>query len=229
MRFFKIAVSLLASLIFLNFYKILKNFRRQWEGRSVADILGVAAAEATEKDLEKLTDAELMQLFLAAPAPSLTSLQGEYRAKNAGTGAHRTVAEVITNHVFGFGTGDWIGKAFRPLDSNRGEGYNLFVTRDKSGQEVVERIKKMETYVGPSDLDGKDSYHLEYAPHNPLTFSPALSAHFMHDEVRQINEHLFVCMGYSTQQWASFLSPGGGTLNPAPFILIGPPAEWVGI
>jgi len=170
-----------------------------------------------------------MQLFYAARAPSFETMRGEFRAKIAGSGAHRNVAETITHHVFGFGTGNWTGKAFRPLGKNKGEGYNLFVKRDKAGSEVVERLKKMDTHIGKSNLDEKDSFHLHYAPHNALCLSPALSTHFMHDEVRQINDNLFICMGYSTQQWASLLSPGGGTLNPAPFILIGPPSEWVGI
>jgi hypothetical protein len=42
----------------------------------------------------------------------------------------------------------------------------------------------------------------------------------MRDEIRQINDTLFIGAGY--------MGLGGGPINPAPFALIGPPKPWVG-
>ena len=42
----------------------------------------------------------------------------------------------------------------------------------------------------------------------------------MRDEIRQINDNLFIGAGY--------MGLGGGPINPAPFALIGPPKPWVG-
>jgi len=43
----------------------------------------------------------------------------------------------------------------------------------------------------------------------------------MRDEIRKINDHLFIGIGY--------MGLGGGSINPAPFVLIGPAKEWVGV
>ena len=71
----------------------------------------------------------------------------------------------------------------------------------------------MNTYQGLSHMDNKDSVHLDYAAHNGFL------NHTMHDEIRRINDGLFIGMGY--------MSVGGGPANPAPFVLFGQPSVWV--
>ena len=43
----------------------------------------------------------------------------------------------------------------------------------------------------------------------------------MKDEIRKINKRLFLGMGH--------MAVGGGSINPAPFILSGEPEKWQGI
>jgi hypothetical protein len=43
----------------------------------------------------------------------------------------------------------------------------------------------------------------------------------MRDEIRMINDNLYIGMGH--------MALGGGSINPAPFLLIGPPAKWIGL
>jgi hypothetical protein len=43
----------------------------------------------------------------------------------------------------------------------------------------------------------------------------------MRDEVRKINDNLYICMGH--------MGIGGGAINPTPFVLLGPPTPWVGL
>jgi hypothetical protein len=42
----------------------------------------------------------------------------------------------------------------------------------------------------------------------------------MHDEVRQVNDNLYICAGY--------MSVTGGGMNPGPFVLVGPPSKFSG-
>ena len=62
--------------------------------------------------------------------------------------------------------------------------------------------------------DGKQSFLVDYSADNSGTI------HSMRDEIRQINENLFIGAGY--------MALGGGPINPAPFALIGPAKAWVG-
>ena len=73
---------------------------------------------------------------------------------------------------------------------------------------------KMDTYTGKSRFDNKDSFHLVYAAYNKgRNYS-------MRDEIRRINDKLFIAMG--CLKWNL------DTFNPSPFILFGEPASWVG-
>jgi hypothetical protein len=74
---------------------------------------------------------------------------------------------------------------------------------------------KMDTFIGPSRFDGKPSFHLVYAAHNR-----GLN-HSMRDEIRRINDRLWLGMGC--------LAWDLDTLNPTPFLLYGAPAPWVGL
>jgi hypothetical protein len=103
-----------------------------------------------------------------------------------------------------------------PESASSGYGYNLF-TDKSSGSAKTLRIRKFKTHLGPTTIgkDGRNSIHLIYHDFN----SGAVKS--MHDEVRKINDNLYICGGY--------MALGGGAINPAPFVLIGPPSEWVGL
>ena len=191
---------------------ILQNGVGGWKGQSVSQILGVEAQNASPAHLEKLSKAQLMQLFLAAPAPDFSRMKGEYRARTMDVGILAPAADFYTHHLFG--PGRWIGKAFFPFEPDKGWGYNLFAKTSDPDTTTLARTRKMRTYVARSNIDDRLSFHVDYAPYN----SGAVKT--MHDEIRTIHPNLFIGMGY--------MAMGGGSINPAPFILQGAPTPWVG-
>lgn len=184
-----------------------------YKGASVADILGVPVEKATAADIERLDKAAVFQLFYAAKAPAFTAMKGEYRAQTLSVGIMAAGADFFTHHFFG--PGHWEGKAFFPFEKEKGWGYNLFKIAGPDGKEALARTRKMNTFVGPSLIDGKPSFHLDYSPYN------GGAVHSMRDEIRVINERLYIGMGH--------MALGGGSINPAPFLLIGPPEKWIGL
>jgi hypothetical protein len=183
-----------------------------YKGQTMEVILGVAPGKATINDIEKLNKADLFQLFYAAPAPQYKEVNGEYSAKTLPVGVLAMSADFYTHNFFG--PGRWAGKAFFPFEKDKGWGYNIFSSKNKDGKEVLSRVRKMNTYIGKSLIDGKDSFHLDYSPYNSGT------VHSMHDELRKINDNIFLGMGY--------MGLGGGSINPTPFLVIGPAVKWVG-
>ena len=183
-----------------------------YKGQTMEQILGVAPGKATVSDIEKLDKAALFQLFYAAPAPQYEEVNGEYRGKTLPVGVLAASADFFTHHFFG--PRRWIGKAFFPFEKDKGWGYNIFSNKNNDGKEIISRVRKMNTYIGKSPIDGKDSFHLDYSPYNSGT------VHSMHDELRKINDNIFLGMGY--------MGLGGGSINPAPFLVIGPAVKWVG-
>ncbi len=191
---------------------ILQKGSSAYGGQTMMQILGVPAEKATPADIEKLSKAQIMQLFYAAPAPDMESMKGEYKAKTISVGIQAASADFYTHHFFG--PGHWEGKAFTPESKEKGHGYNLFAIKDKDGKEAIARTRRMDTTIGTSPIDGKKSYILNYSPYNGGT------VHSMQDEIRKVNDKLFICMGY--------MGMGGGSINPAPFILFGEASPWVG-
>lgn len=196
---------------------ILQAGPRRPDGRSIADILGVEPEKATWEDVEKLNRRDTMQLFYAARAPRMEQMRGEYRARVLSGGVLGGSTAYFTHHVFPTGRLTpgtvWLGKAFQPGEMNEGWGYNIFM-HTKNGREF--RTRKMITWVGPTVIgtDMSDSLHLDYGVYNGGVVRS------MHDEVRMVNDNLFICAGY--------LGFSGGPRNPGPFLLIGPPTDWVG-
>ena len=180
-----------------------------YDGRSMEKILGVSPEKATIDDIRKLSKAEVFQLFYAASAPAFGEFKGEYVAQTVDVGIMATGAAYYTHHFFG--PGRWEGKAFYPSEKDRGYGCNIF--KDASGK--IYRTRKMDTTIGPSDYDGKPSFKLNYGAYNAGTVES------MRDELRKINDNLFLGLGY--------MALGGGKINPAPFVLVGPAKEWVGV
>jgi hypothetical protein len=73
----------------------------------------------------------------------------------------------------------------------------------------------MDTEIGTSDQDGKPAFKLNYGAYNSGTVRS------MRDELRKINDNLFLGLGS--------MALGGGSINPAPFVVMGPAKEWVGV
>lgn len=178
-----------------------------YKGKSMDEILGVKASTATTEDVERLSKPQLMQLFYAAPAPEFSSVKGEYGAKTLPVGVQAFSADFFTHHFFG--PGHWEGKAFTQNDGKSGHGYNVFKRGDR-----ISRTRKMNTYIGISNIDDKPSFHLDYSPYNKGVVRS------MHDELRVVNPKLFIGMGY--------MGIGGGSINPAPFLVHGEAKRFVG-
>ncbi|ACL04657.1 hypothetical protein Dalk_2967 [Desulfatibacillum aliphaticivorans] len=188
--------------------RILMGFKG-WNGCSMGDVLGVDPNSATADHVRNLGWKEVMQLFHAGITPKMDALNGEYNAEVLDVGVLAFLASFISHNLFG--PGHWDGKGFKPLKEARGWGYNIFSGKNGSGPA---RVRKMNTRLGMSRIDDRDSFLLDYSVHNKGFVKT------MRDEIRQINPDLFIGMGY--------LGEATGPLTPAPFILHGKPSPWKG-
>ena len=196
----------------LTIINILQNGLGGYKGQDMGAILGCEVAYASVSDLMRLSKAQLMQLFYAAPAPGKDEMDGEYKAQLIPVGVLAGLTAVYTHRFFG--SGRWVGKAFKPLLNPPETGYNLFQSTKAAGVEMIDRARPMRLFVGPSRIDDKESLHLDYSP-----FNSGL-VHSMHDEIRRINSDLYLGMGY--------MGMSGGPINPAPFVVYGPAEPWIG-
>jgi hypothetical protein len=191
---------------------ILQNGPRRWEGKSIEQILNMPAEKATVADIEKLSKAEIMQLFYAASAPEFSQMKGEYKSHQFSNGILGPAVLFYAHKLMG--PGHWEGKAFLPVEERKGWGYNLWTVRKGGGDSIV-RAMKMDTFLGKSRFDDKASFHLVYKDYNKGR------NHTMRDEIRKINDRLFIGLG--CMEWNL------DTLNPAEFLLYGEPGPWVGL
>ena len=209
----KRVAQVLAVLVGLNLLvtgiNILQNGSSGWDGRTTEQILEVPLEQATLADIERLSKSEVMQLFHSAAPPAITDLQGEYRAKNLAVGIMAPAADFYTQHFFG--PGRWLGKGFRAEASQNGRGYNVF--GENGSEATIRRTRQMRTSIGTSVFDKKASFKLDYSPFNSGVVDG------MRDELRKINPGLFIGMGY--------MPIGGGSINPGPFVVYGPPKPWI--
>ncbi len=211
---------LIIAMVLLNGINILQAGSKKPDGRTMAQIIGVDPRAATYDDVEKLSRKDKVQLFYAANTPDFKALNGEYEARLLSGGVLGSSSALFTHHVFPTGlltlNTRWVGKAFRGDNKDTGQGYNIFLENNSDGSTSTLRIRPMKTSMGVSKLgkDGKISFLVDYGADNSGTI------HSMRDEIRQINENLFIGAGY--------MGLGGGPINPAPFALIGPPKPWVG-
>ncbi|MFP4477308.1 MAG: hypothetical protein ACLFOY_17225 [Desulfatibacillaceae bacterium] len=183
----------------------------EWTVQPMEEILGKAPEQATVDDLRSLGWRDSLRLFHAAPAPAMESMDGEYRADLVPAGVFAPLAGFYTYNLFG--PGRWGGKAFRPMGTASGEGYNMFAGRGKNAGSVLRR-RRFATSLKPSMFDGRTSFCLDYSPHNRFL------VHSMRDELREVNAELFLGLGA--------MAAGGGAVNPAPFVVYGKPEAWVG-
>jgi len=177
----------------------------------VGQILGRPATDATLSDVLEL-DRRLLRLFHAASCPRMAELDGEYRAVSHPAGPWAAPARLFLEHWFG--PGRWAGKAFQPRAPTSGCGYNLFAGAGDENVASWRRARKLETRLAPSVFDGLDSFHLDYSIDNRGAFG------LMHDELRKLNDELFIGLGYlrlpARRHFASA------------FVIYGPPMPWVG-
>jgi len=215
MRIIKIASIVIAVILILQILavgiNILQNGPGKWDGRTVDEILGIETEKATVADIEKLSKSDVMQLFFAADSPVFINMKGEYKAKLVPVGIFYNVSEYYSHHFMG--PGRWEAKCFYPIEERKGQGYNLFTVFDDGKSKSV-RTLRMDTFVGPSKFDSKVSFHLVYKAYNKDKNES------MCDEIRRINDNLYIGLGYLT--WNL------GTYNPTPFVLYGESAQWVG-
>jgi len=211
---------LVVVMLILNGINIMQAGSKKPDGRTMTQILGVDSKLASFDDIEKLSRKDKMQLFYAAAVPDFKTLQGEYEARILSGGILGKSSAMFTHFVFPTGlltcSTRWVGKAFKSDSKNSGLGYNTF-TKEKTEENISTlRIRRMKTSMGVSRVgkDGKKSFLVDYSFDNTGTIKS------MRDEIRQINDNLFIGAGY--------MGLGGGPINPAPFALIGPPKPWAG-
>jgi len=167
--------------------------------------------EWTLDRLKAMRHGELVELYRQLPAPALDEMNGEYRARlldQAGP-----VMDLLMRYTIVWTplNGLWLGKAFQPLEENRGHGYNFFRRLGK-----VIRKYPMRTEVRPSRLDGRDAYLLMYGKYRSLLgYMGAV------DEVRRLDHELYLAMGVS-------IATRTVSSQPVPFAMVGPPQPFVG-
>lgn len=171
--------------------------------------LGSSGQWSLEK-LLSLTQAEGIALWKTLEAVPMAEMNGHYM----GLGPDAKNEQYQKGYAaFMFDEksprGYWLGKAFRPLTATTGEGYNRW--RFTGGR--IDRNLRMATRMGPSLIDNKQSYILDYSAFNPRST--------LVDELRKLDDSVY--LGAATTAAAD------GKRNPPDFfILIGPTDEWVG-
>ena len=159
-------------------------------------------------DLMKLRRRQLVPIFQELDAPSVQEMNGEFRATllDQGKWTHNFLSVLAFNMP-----GVWISKAFRPLSDQGGHGYNSF----RIGSDI-KKIYPMVTFVGPSRLDGRPSYHLNYGPLNRRNV-PAWTR--LAGEVRKYRDGLYLGIGTADCGLSAFR-------REQPFLLEGPLAAF---
>lgn len=210
--FIKVAGICTGIALFLFVVNLLQKGSCKSDGRSIKDILGKEKSEAKDVDLLNLKKSDLMQLFYNAEEPVLKNIEGEYRSEVIPAGILGPGAEFFSNYMFG--PGRMVGKGFCLRDEKSGWGYNIFHTNNEFGETGLARTRKMDTYVGPSEICDGNSMHLIYEDYNDGIFKS------MHSEIRKVNDQLYLGMVH--------IGIAGGKHNPTPFTLVGPPSEFQG-
>ncbi|MDX1587408.1 MAG: hypothetical protein R3296_00585 [Oleiphilaceae bacterium] len=165
---------------------------------------------ATTPDvLLELSTSELLHLFMTLEAPELTEMEGEYAARLlAQPGRHAALTGYLT---VSSPLQSWLCKAFRPVDTTSGRGYNTF----RQGGRIVQRYP-MQTLIAPSRYDGRPAFQLVYRAFH--SFCGTIN---MVDEVRRVVPGIYLGIGTygftRAQRWI-----------PYPFLLEGPQADYRG-
>lgn len=165
----------------------------------------MSSVEVATKELTQLGNTELLDMFKTLEAPSHEEMNGEYAArllKQPSWFADVLGGISVNNPLM---PGKWQCKAFRPVDAERGRGYNSF----RHFGRLVQRYPMM-TLIAPSRYDGKLAYQLVYR-----SYKSSCAAMHMVDEVRCLEEGVYLGIGtcgFFTAQ----------RMVPRPFLLTGP-------
>ena len=205
-------------------------------GKSLQSIIPKDREAITVEDLRKLNRQQLVGIFHQLVSPEVGEMRGEYRAMllDSGNAVNRFLSVLFLYFTWGM----WMHKAFEPVSERHGHGYNTFlatlprvpenvfaagaaslfgIVKAAFGSSSPQRMVRMmcnRTFIGPSRFDRRASFHLVYSDYNSFYTST------MRDEVRKVNDTLFLGLGT--------LTITGGTRNIFPFVLMGPPDPWVG-
>jgi hypothetical protein len=161
-----------------------------------------------------LSREEFIQLFKTLPAPEFEGFAGEFTGY-AHLGDTEESRQRVTAVMYDENSerGYWLGKAYKPETQDRGEGYNRW--RRPGGR--VERNLRFGTHMGASHIDGRPALIMTYG-----SFSNRAGANDLIDEIRRLDEGLYLGLGTSRAE-------DGGRTPPGPFVLVGPIGPWVGV
>ncbi|MBI9077283.1 MAG: hypothetical protein JEZ02_17885 [Desulfatibacillum sp.] len=166
----------------------------------------------TVQKLQGLKLGKIMEVFSTLPAPGFFEMNGEYKANLMDHG--NFLNNMASNLLIGTSLFDgvWLCKCFTPESGTQGWGYNSF---RKSGRVV--RKYPMKTSIVKSRFDGRDVFQLYYPG-----FKSRIGAINMVDEVRKVNDNLYLGVG----TWGFTKKQ---RMIPLPFTLSGPPEPFVGV
>lgn len=170
---------------------------------SIYKILGKSARMAEPCDIEKLRKPELMRLFYSANTPALEKLKGKFRCKVLVSGQTETQSRDLLSKIFG--KSEWIEEEFSLLKNSSLKSCKTFLNSNNKGRTEVMKICNTKSYIAKSILDNRKSLH------NNFQFTSREGQKSTHDEIRKINQKLFICMVYSPIS--------GRPENPIPVIL----------
>lgn len=140
----------------------------------------------TRGDLLEAPPGSLMELFKTLPAPTIEEMHGEYHASML-TQRNLFMDLLWRASVYSpFFPGIWVGKAFRPVSTTEGRGYNYF----RVGAARIVRRFPMKTLIAPSRYDRKPAYQLVYRAYNSVCGWVN-----MVDEVRRFEQGQYLLIG----------------------------------
>ena len=160
----------------------------------------VTSLEALERFSKKLAE----PVDDPAPAPARASPRVCRRTPDQ---RQRAIADFMYNE--GSARGYWLGKAYKPITENTGEGYNRWRF---PGGDVVLNLR-FATKMGSSLIDGKPAFLMYYGAFNDTTLV---------DELRKLDDYIYLGMGTTEDE-------DGNRGDPGHFVLAGPTDDWVGV
>jgi hypothetical protein len=158
--------------------------------------------------LAALDKQALLDLFTELPAPDPGEMHGEYAGFDYYGQSDETFAAALDRVKAGAGT-FWLGKGFPGSEDEDASGYN----RIRNADGTVSRRDRFGIHRGVSPIDGKPTLLLKYSD-----FDNAAGSIGFLDEVRKVNDRLFLCSG----------TPQEGQGEVGFFFLAGPPAAHLG-
>ncbi len=158
--------------------------------------------------LRVMLRSELRNLFQGLKPPACSELFGEYDAELLNQG--NSLTTFFTRLAFSL-HGPWTGKAFTPINSTEGVGYNYF----QYGPNTVSKLP-LRTRLGKSRIDDGESLFIRYDDLNKGI------ARWLVGELRQIDDSFI--LGYGT--FGPKIGKSKGLCRQIPFVMMGPRREY---